>query len=310
MIYRKRGSTVRWENGTLISVNETGVAIEEGDVFTCHPERSAGRSFAVSAAQDDTLRAAPCHPERSEGPSSVQPGRSFTVSAAQDDTLRVAHEIQAIARDVTIERLIVTSGVAEHECDGRTWSERSQRIHLSLAHRGLRTLIDLATFDTSGIADIANALARCVTTTRETPPRLRLAPPVTAALLPSLVGLAPPNVELWQTGGGLDGNGKAIIEQRIDAPPYPNVYRPTYRMRPLRTPLDLQLRCAVTAIDEERPRAIALLAPADGLTLHVLIVDGRRVYPAAVRIARIDAVAPPVAWYPYGAGSFGAEMML
>jgi hypothetical protein len=81
-------------------------------------------------------------------------------------------------------------------------------------------------------------------------------------------------------------------------------------MRAIRTPLDLELRCAVTTIDEARPRAIALLAPVDGLTLHVLVEDGSRVYPATVRVARIDAVAPPAQWYPYGAGSFGAEMML
>ena len=30
MIYRKRGSVVRWENGTLVRVAESGMAIEEG----------------------------------------------------------------------------------------------------------------------------------------------------------------------------------------------------------------------------------------------------------------------------------------
>ena len=66
----------------------------------------------------------------------------------------------------------------------------------------------------------------------------------------------------------------------------------------------------MTEIDQERPRAIALLAPPAGLDLRVLVEDGGDVFPAAVRIARIDAVARETTWYPYGAGSFGAEMML
>ena len=41
-VYRKRGSVVRWENGTLVRVTESGVAIEEDGVFTCHPERREG----------------------------------------------------------------------------------------------------------------------------------------------------------------------------------------------------------------------------------------------------------------------------
>jgi hypothetical protein len=43
MIYRKRGHTTRWENGTLIRVTESGVATET-DLFACHPERSEGPS--------------------------------------------------------------------------------------------------------------------------------------------------------------------------------------------------------------------------------------------------------------------------
>ncbi|MBV8519008.1 MAG: hypothetical protein JO197_16560 [Acidobacteria bacterium] len=274
MIYRKRGSSVRWENGVLVSVSEAGIVTEEHDLFSCEPE-----------ARD-------------------------ALPWPDADVVAVARQIETLAREVAVERLIVSAGIAEHECDGRMWSDETWRVHVALAHRGLRALVDLATFDTSEIAPIADALARCTTSSREAPARLRLAPNVTAALLPSLAGLAPPNVELWQTGGGIDGNGEAILEQRIAAPPYPNVYRPTYRMRPVRVPLNLQLRCAVADIDETRPRAIALLAPIDGLTLHVLVEDAARVYPATVRLVRIDAVAPPAAWYPYGAGSFGAEMML
>ena len=38
MIYRKRGSVARWENGALVRVSESGVAFERGELFECHPE--------------------------------------------------------------------------------------------------------------------------------------------------------------------------------------------------------------------------------------------------------------------------------
>ena len=54
------------------------------------------RASEVDASLMATLiaakRATGCHPERSEGPSSAPQGRSFAVSAAQDDTLYVAAE--------------------------------------------------------------------------------------------------------------------------------------------------------------------------------------------------------------------------
>jgi hypothetical protein len=43
MIYRKQGVIARWENGTLIRVTESGVAIEEGEYFECRPESSSRR---------------------------------------------------------------------------------------------------------------------------------------------------------------------------------------------------------------------------------------------------------------------------
>jgi len=58
------------------------------------------------------------------------------------------------------------------------------------------------------------------------------------------------------------------------------------------------------------PEAVAILAPVDGIVMRVLIADRGISYPATVRISRIDAVADEVTWYPYGAGAFGARMML
>src|SRR5687768_17933259 len=104
MIYRKQGAVARWENGTLVRVTESGVAIDEGETFRCRPEGRASLS--------------------------VDPTR----------VIETAREIHDITR--RIERLIVTDGVAEHELDGRRWREESQRIHLSLVRGETRALVD------------------------------------------------------------------------------------------------------------------------------------------------------------------------
>ena len=250
MIYRKQGAVARWENGTLVRVTESGVAIEDGETFTCRPE---GRTSLT-----------------------IDPSRAVAT----------AHAINDITD--AIERLIVSDGVAEHDLDGHTWREESQRIHLSLVRDQVRALLDLGSFDLHDVRVVASAIER-MAGEREAPPLLRLAPNVTAALLPALVGIEPPNVELTYA---LDW------------------FRPSYRVRPVRIPMDLSIRCDVTAIDRTRPLAVALLEPVRDLTLRVLVDDGQVAYPATVRITRIDAVAAGQIWYPYGGGSFGAEMML
>ena len=113
-----------------------------------------------------------------------------------------------------------------------------------------------------------------------------------------------------QSAGGFDGKGSAIETCDVSNGQWPNWYRPSYRVRPVLAPFSLRAACEVTQIDEDLPRAIALLAPIERLTLSVLCVHGQDVFPATVRVARIDAVSEAVRWYPYGAGSFGAEMML
>jgi hypothetical protein len=272
-VYRKRGSVVRWENGTLVRVTESGVAIEEDGIFTCHPERR-------------------------EGPPAFEDTR----------VIEVARTIESmIEPPLRIERLIVSDGFAEHEFDGRTWRDETSRVHCSIVNGRIRALVDSTAGRLDDIPRIAVSLARAEQHEREPPPRLRVAPNVTAALLPSLAGLAPPNVELLQTAGGIDGKGMPVEEASAD---WPNWYRPSYRIRPVRMPLNLRLRCDVTEIEPDRPLAVALLAPLDGLTMHVLVDDGRHAFPATVRVTRIDAVAHEAVWYPYGGGSFGGEMML
>jgi hypothetical protein len=249
MIYRKRGAVARWENGTLVRVTESGIAIEEGETFECRPE---------------------------EAP------------ALQMDAARVLEIGRSLER-LPAERLIISEGVAEHDLDGRAWREHSERIHAALVRSRVRALLDLGSFeDLADIHAAAEAMSRMVEE-REAPYQLRFARNVTAALLPSLIGLAPPNVTLRYT-----------LES----------YRPSYRIRPVTVPADLTLECGVTEIDRTLPVAVAILEPVRGLVLRVLVDDGAVAYPATVRVTRIDAVSADRTWYPYAGGSFGAEMML
>ena len=119
--------------------------------------------------------------------------------------------------------------------------------------------------------------------------------------------MAPPNTRVVQTAVGIDGKGN-LIEEATGG--WPNWYRPSYRVRPIRMPLNLRIECEVTDMEPGRPVAVALLAAVEGLTLRVLVDDGASAYPATVRVSRIDGVATHRIWYPYGGGSFGAEMML
>jgi hypothetical protein len=274
--YRKWGRVVRYEGGYLVEITEAGEAVEDGRRFRCGPIADTVPLPEIDRKEVETV-----------------------VNAIR----------AAVSHPLSIERLLVSEGVAEHEFEGERWSERSRRIHLSIASGARRAIIDLAEFDVSGLSSIIEAFARCGAV-RDSPARLILEPPLTAALLPSLIGVAPPNVRLLQSAGGRDGKGKTIEEAEVGVPPWPNWYRPSYRARPLRAPHNLRLSCDVAQIDENLPRAVALLAPVDGLLLQVLCVDGSAAYPAAVRVARIDAAGPPVRRYPYAAGSFGAYLML
>jgi hypothetical protein len=205
----------------------------------------------------------------------------------------------------TVERLIISAGVSRHETNRVTWTEESQRVHLSLVKDQLRVLIDLASFDIDAIRSAAGALARAGHA-REAPPRIRLAPNVAAALLPSLIG----EIAIEQHGGGFDGRGQGIETRAVTTDRPPNWYRPSYAIRPRRAWLNLRALPFGT-IDTSVPVAVALLGPVTGTMLDVLCVDGNEVFPISLDAQRIAAVSrdAPV-WYPYEAGSFGAEMML
>lgn len=275
-IYRKRGRVALYEHGQLVISAEAGEAIDDGGTFIARP---LGESVSL--------------PELDPSP----------VEAA-------AHEIErSMPHGVVIERLILSLGLAEHEFGDRTWREESRRIHLSITAGETRALIDRGDFDLAEIGHVGRALAR-LSGEKDAPSRVRLAPAVTAALIPAIRGIAPPNVEVWQEGGGIDGKGNPILQQRVLDPPWPNWYRPSYRSRPVRLPLNIRLRCEVGVLDAGLPRAIALLSPVSGLVIRALVEDGDDVYASTIRVSRIDAVTPWAVWHPYGAGAWGSEVML
>jgi hypothetical protein len=264
-LYRKYGRVVRYEHGHLIHVEEAGEAMESGHVFSAAPLNEA---IALPAMDSSAVEA-------------------------------VAARIERIVRP---ERLLVSEGVALHQCNGIEWSEAPRRIHLSIAASGERALIDLASFDTGAIERIAAAMSR-IEPERPHPERVRVAGAVGAALLQPLLNV----LRIEQTSASHDGRGLPV--ERCEGPPWPNWFRPSYRARPARVPLHLR---AVPhgAVDPELPEAIALLGPPRQRDVRMLCVDGLAVYPITVPLVRPVAVGETGEWYPYGGGAFGATMVL
>ncbi len=102
MIYRKWGRVVRWENGTLVRVEEAGEAREEGGVFYAQP--IADR-----------------------------------VALPEVDATWVIETARAIGE---AERVIVTHGVALHEYGDVRWEEEIRRVHVALTRKPWRVLVD------------------------------------------------------------------------------------------------------------------------------------------------------------------------
>jgi hypothetical protein len=275
VIYRKQGEVVRWENGALVRVSECGVAVERPDSFECHPDVGAAR---------------PALPVR------------------VDEVLDAAAAVRALVpASLHIERLLLTCGAAIHEYGPRVWAERARRLHLSLVRGATRALIDAATFDLALVRAVASALERHAGGERERPASLRLAPNVTAALLPHLVGGPLEGARIIQAAGGVDGRGEPVAAAVGE---WPNWYRPSYRVRPLRAPMNIRLEGGGTDLDPAAPLAVALVAPIEGRTARLLVDDGREAYVATAHVTAVRGVGAARTWYPYGAGSFGAELML
>jgi len=267
-VYRKRGRVVRREHGHLVRVDEAGEAIAEGETFAVAPLDVATQLPEVDAAEVE----------------------------------KFARSIEDMVRPpLSLERLIVLHGEAEHDFDGVAWRETSRRVHLSIARPPIRAIVDLADFSLDVVTGVIDALGRSPRQ-RAAPRHVRLAPNVGAALLPSLIG----SEDLEQAPAPHDGKGKPIERRRVGKSHPPNWFRPSYRARPVRAWFHLR---AVRRgdVDRELPEGIALLAPIENRAIQVLCADGAAV---TVDISRIAAIAPTETWYPYAAGAFGAEIML
>ena len=257
--YRKRGTAVRREGAILLRVSESGEAIDDGSSFIVRPI---------------------------PGTSLEAPDAAAVINAADRLT------------KLDPERLIVSEGIADHDCDGRAWRETSRRIHIALTHERMRVLIDHADFDHLDEIERIAAALRAVNEER-TAGAVRLAPLVTAALLPSLLD----RLDVEQLPAPHDGRGLPV-GQRSALAPHPNVFRPTYRHRPVAMPFNLRAK-PFGVVDAALPLAIALV---NGASL--ICINDAEVFLMPLRIGDIRAAGEPERWYPYAAGSFGAELML
>jgi hypothetical protein len=100
-----------------------------------------------------------------------------------------------------------------------------------------------------------------------------------------------------------DGKGQPVESRPAEGKP-PNWYRPSYRVRPLRAWFNL-MALPFGKPDDAAPRAVARLGGND-----VLCVDGSEVFATALPPGRIVAAGGAAEWYPFGAGVWGADMLL
>jgi hypothetical protein len=213
-----------------------------------------------------------------------------------------AREIESIvAPPLSIERILVSEGSVRHQFGDRGWNDTARRVHVSIARLPLRVIFDFAEFRFETLRRGVAALARAGKE-RKAPKRIRLAEHVGAAML----AFAP--VARMQSAAPHDGKGESIPEQLAVHEP-PNWFRPSYRVRPRRTWFHLRV-APFGVVENDLPEAVALLAPVSRRELRVLCVEGRAVYPTTIPMRPIIAARPTSTWYPYGAGAFGAELML
>ena len=213
-----------------------------------------------------------------------------------------ASEIESIVeRPLIIERLFVSEGAVAHQFGDVRWRENTRRVHLSIARPPLRAIFDFAEFRFDALRRALPALIRAGKE-RKPPKKIRVAEHLGAALL-SLTAIAK-----LQSTAPHDGKGEPIREQLAEHEP-PNWFRPSYRVRPRKAWFHLRV-APFGAIDDDAPEAVALLAPVSRREIRVLCVDGRAAYPTTVPLRPIVAARAAATWYPFGAGAFGAELML
>jgi hypothetical protein len=230
-------------------------------------------------------------------------GEDSNLERPERDAIDAAgHEIESLAGDgLMLERLFVSQGAVAHRFNETHWSESLRRVHLSIARPPLRAIFDFADFQFDAVRRAADALRRAGKE-RKPPKRMRLAEHIGAALLPFLP------IAKIQSPAPHDGKGAPIVETLAEGEAT-NWFRPSYRVRPRRAWFHLRV-APFGEIDPDLPVAVALLAPVSRAAIQVLCVDGRAAYPVSMPLRPILAAKATQTWYPYGAGAFGAELML
>jgi len=154
MTYRKWGRTVRYENGTMVRVEEAGEAFEEGEEFRAQPLRDPHPPF----------------------------GHLLPLTREKDDMVPLP------LAGLQVERVVMTEGVALHQYGDIAWSEHARRMHLSVVRAPYRMLIDQADFDLDAAL---LALFAQIEGRREPPPRKRSTLPMSASRTSPALAAAP-----------------------------------------------------------------------------------------------------------------------
>jgi hypothetical protein len=295
--YRKSGVAIRlerWRNRrALVRLEEHGVAEEEGRLFRCS---SSGEPLSPLALPD-------------EAP--------------------LLEMEEAIATGASgLERLTIVSGRAVHSCGTRQWEDVHVRVHVALVASGRRVLLDAggtgsADIDTDLILGVGSAVRAC--SGAHASGAVRLHPSVSAQIWPALIlsfaqRPAPSPLTLEQgehPGYGIDGVGQPIQRFPLfdgksvtNAERWPNRFRPSYRVRPLRAAFHLRAELPVAETLPERE--------AIGTTTPLVVSEGRVRGELLCRdgaLVKLDAAISDLRrggreerWYPYAAGSWGAEI--
>ena len=255
---------------------------------------------------------------------------------------------QAIHESLTLERATLVEGLAHHWwTDGeqeRTWTERSARTHVTITDlaRRIRASCDLGAatsekIDLAALSLMSDAL--CSYSAEAPPPGpsvVLLEAAVTAELLPRLLdsvergdGLRGHPLPIVRQGShpefALDGTGAPIraadILDENGSVSLPNVFRPSYRSRPIRAPFHLELTGGEKTAAVADLAAVAVLSPfvvnQDGIEGSLLLQQIERTgsFAAAVSITVEDSFEVFLAgesrqWFPVGAGSYGQRLVL
>ncbi|HUF16796.1 MAG TPA: hypothetical protein VMS12_01990 [Thermoanaerobaculia bacterium] len=293
------------------------------------------------------------------GEASIADGvfRARTLSSSREPSVRDSTPVEAclraveqmIAPPLVLERSTVLEGIADHWwTDGeaeREWQERNARAHVTVLHpeRRVRLATSLggAQLDQIDMRPLERAIAALAGLDREAPPpgqlNLALEPIIAAELWPVILETSERNSAFRLSEAGSvhirqgshphlsrDGTGEEIHRVTLlnskGAAAFPNVFRPSYRIRPVRAPFHLEAAGIPTARAAPECIGVAALTPVspDGGFLSVTLLcnsasgtfTGRISMPLEEWLQRLTAADSEPVWFPVGAGSYGQRILI